>query len=152
MGSWVTALALPDRHLNGPDHHPPVLPVADVTNFEPKVAPKHDARRSGVDEKILSLYARDTTLREVQTHLEEVYEAGVSTSSPRLWIAESVVVLLGQKILASCCGGDLRVGCSPCLTLFIWHEDFVATIATRDTSMTYSYVTEKKWSALTPGL
>ena len=38
--------------------------------FEPRLVPKHQARWSGFDDKILSLYARGMTVREIQAHLE----------------------------------------------------------------------------------
>ena len=49
-------------------------------SFEPKLIPKHQTRWSGFDDKILSLYARGMTVREIQAHLEEMYGAEVSPS------------------------------------------------------------------------
>ena len=46
--------------------------------FEPQLIPKHQTRWSGFDEKILSLYARGMTVREIQSHLEEMYGTEVS--------------------------------------------------------------------------
>ena len=40
--------------------------------------PKHQTRWTGFDDKILSLYARGMTVREIQAHLEEMYGAEVS--------------------------------------------------------------------------
>ena len=48
--------------------------------FEPQLIPKHQARWAGFDEKILSLYARGMTVREIQAHLEEMYGTEVSPS------------------------------------------------------------------------
>ena len=48
--------------------------------FEPELVPKHQTRWSGFDGKILSLYARGMTVREIQAHLEEMYGAEVSPS------------------------------------------------------------------------
>ena len=39
---------------------------------------KHQARWTGFDDKILSLYARGLTVREIQSHLEEMYGTEVS--------------------------------------------------------------------------
>ena len=39
--------------------------------FEPQLIPKHQTRWTGFDDKILSLYARGMTVREIQGHLEE---------------------------------------------------------------------------------
>ena len=47
-------------------------------SFEPQIVPKHQTRWAGFDEKILSLYARGMTVREIQSHLEEMYGAEVS--------------------------------------------------------------------------
>jgi len=46
--------------------------------FEPQIVSKHQTRWSGFDDKILSLYARGLTVREIQSHLEEMYGAEVS--------------------------------------------------------------------------
>jgi putative transposase len=46
--------------------------------FEPQLIPKHQTRRAGFDDKILSLYARGMTVREIQSHLEEMYGTDVS--------------------------------------------------------------------------
>jgi len=48
--------------------------------FEPKLVPKHQRRWGGFDDKIMSLYARGMTVRDIQAHLEEMYGAEVSTS------------------------------------------------------------------------
>jgi putative transposase len=47
-------------------------------SFEPQLIPKHQTRWNGFDEKILSLYARGMTVREIQGHLEEMYGTEVS--------------------------------------------------------------------------
>jgi putative transposase len=39
--------------------------------FEPQLIPKDQTRWTGFDDKILSLYARGMTVREIQSHLEE---------------------------------------------------------------------------------
>lgn len=49
-------------------------------DFEPQLIPKHQTRWAGFDDKIISLYARGMTVREIQSHLEELYGAGVSPS------------------------------------------------------------------------
>ena len=47
-------------------------------SFEPQLIPKHQTRWRGFDDKILSLYARGMTVREIQAHLEEIYGTDVS--------------------------------------------------------------------------
>ena len=46
--------------------------------FEPKIVPKGQTRFTGFDDKILSMYARGMTTREIQAHLEEIYGIEVS--------------------------------------------------------------------------
>lgn len=46
--------------------------------FEPQLIPKHQTRWTGFDDKILSLYARGMTVREIQSHLEEMYGTEIS--------------------------------------------------------------------------
>ena len=52
--------------------------------FEPQLIPKHQTRWSGFDDKILSLYARGMTVREIQSHLGEMYGTEVEVA-PRSW-------------------------------------------------------------------
>src|SRR5512146_1000846 len=49
-------------------------------SFEPQIIPKHQTRWTGFDDKILSLYARGMTVREIQGHLEEMYGTEVSAA------------------------------------------------------------------------
>ncbi len=48
------------------------------SSFEPQIVPKGQTRFDGFDDKILSLYARGMTTREIQSHLEEIYQVEVS--------------------------------------------------------------------------
>ncbi|MCA1613443.1 MAG: IS256 family transposase [Acidobacteria bacterium] len=48
--------------------------------FEPHLVKKNQTRFDGFDEKIISLYARGMTQREIQGHLEEIYGVEVSPS------------------------------------------------------------------------
>lgn len=50
------------------------------STFDPQIVPKGQTRFSGFDDKILSLYARGMTTREIQAHLEEIYQVEVSPS------------------------------------------------------------------------
>jgi len=47
-------------------------------SFEPQIVGKGQTRFTGFDDKILSLYARGMTTREIQGHLEEIYGVEVS--------------------------------------------------------------------------
>src|SRR5476651_1619802 len=46
--------------------------------FEPQIIEKHQTRFTGFDENIISLYARGLSTREIQQHLEEIYQVEVS--------------------------------------------------------------------------
>ena len=46
--------------------------------FESQLIGKHQTRLEGFDSKVLSLYARGMTVRDIQAHLEELYGASVS--------------------------------------------------------------------------
>src|SRR5215203_2084674 len=48
--------------------------------FEPKIVAKHQTRFTGFDDKILSMYARGMSTREIQAHLQEIYQVEVSAS------------------------------------------------------------------------
>src|SRR6201989_3553436 len=48
--------------------------------FEPQLIKKNQTRFDGLDEKIISLYSRGMTQREIQGHLEEIYGVEVSPS------------------------------------------------------------------------
>jgi putative transposase len=48
------------------------------SEFEPQLVKKGQKRFNGFDDKILSLYARGMTTREIQGHLEEIYGVEVS--------------------------------------------------------------------------
>jgi putative transposase len=47
-------------------------------SFEPQIVAKHQSRWTGFDDKIISLYSRGLTVREIQGHLEELYGTEVS--------------------------------------------------------------------------
>ena len=56
------------------------VPRDRAGTFEPKLVPKNKRRIPGFDEKVISLYARGLSVREVQGHLEELYGVEVSPS------------------------------------------------------------------------
>ena len=47
-------------------------------SFSPKLIPKNLRRLSGFDDKVLALYARGMTTREIQGHLHEIYGTEIS--------------------------------------------------------------------------
>ena len=47
-------------------------------SFEPQLVPKHQRSFAGFDDKVLALYARGMTVRDIRAHLEEIYGVEVS--------------------------------------------------------------------------
>jgi putative transposase len=45
--------------------------------FEPQIVPKHQRHFNGFDDKILSMYARGMSVRDIRAHLEEIYGVSV---------------------------------------------------------------------------
>jgi transposase-like protein len=54
------------------------VPRDRAGTFEPQLIPKHERRFTGFDERIVSMYARGMTVREIQGHLAEMYSVEVS--------------------------------------------------------------------------
>ena len=46
--------------------------------FEPKIVERHQTRWTGFDDKIVSMYSRGMSTRDIQSHLEEMYGVDVS--------------------------------------------------------------------------
>jgi putative transposase len=54
------------------------VPRDRAGSFEPQLVPKGQTRLDGFDGKIISLYARGLTVREIQGHLQDLYGVEVS--------------------------------------------------------------------------
>jgi putative transposase len=54
------------------------IPRDRAGTFEPQLVPKGVTRLDGFDGKVISLYARGLTVREIQGHLKEIYGTEVS--------------------------------------------------------------------------
>jgi putative transposase len=54
------------------------IPRDRQSTFEPVLVPKHQRRLSGLDDKILALYARGMSTRDISLQLEELYGVHVS--------------------------------------------------------------------------
>lgn len=54
------------------------VPRDHNASFEPVILPKGESRFTGFDDKIISMYARGMTTRDIQGHLEEIYGVQVS--------------------------------------------------------------------------
>ena len=62
------------------EHGPVPIDVARdrAGTFEPLILPKHAKRIKGLDDKILALYARGMSVRDIQAHLAELYNTEIS--------------------------------------------------------------------------
>ncbi|MES6339254.1 transposase, partial [Cutibacterium acnes] len=54
------------------------VPRDRAGSFEPQLIPKHERRFAGFDDRIISMYARGMSVREIQGHLAEMYAIEVS--------------------------------------------------------------------------
>lgn len=57
---------------------PLAIPRDRAGTFEPQLIPKHARRFTGFDDKVLALYARGLSVREIQAFLAEMYAVDVS--------------------------------------------------------------------------
>lgn len=57
---------------------PVAIPRDRRSQFEPVIIPKGQRHFTGFDDKIISMYARGMTIRDIQGHLEEIYGVEVS--------------------------------------------------------------------------
>lgn len=55
------------------------IPRDRDSSFEPKLVKKHQRQLNGFDDKILALYARGSSVSDIQAHLKEIYGTEVST-------------------------------------------------------------------------
>ncbi len=56
------------------------IPRDRNSTFDPVILPKGETQFTGFGDKIISMYARGMTTRDIQRHLEEIYGVGVSPS------------------------------------------------------------------------
>jgi len=54
------------------------IPRDRKSEFEPKIISKNQTRWHGFDDKIISMYSRGMTTRDIQAHLQEIYQVEVS--------------------------------------------------------------------------
>jgi putative transposase len=57
---------------------PLAVPQDQNGTFEPQIIEKHQTHFTSFNAKILSVYARGLSTREIQQHLEEIYHVEVS--------------------------------------------------------------------------
>lgn len=56
------------------------VPRDRQSSFEPILVPKHQRRIAGLDEKIITMYARGLSVRDISAQLEELYGAQISAA------------------------------------------------------------------------
>ena len=67
------------KRLKGQDGEMPITVPRDRDgSFEPELVKKGQTRIDGMDDKIIGLYARGLTVRDIRAHLEDVYGLQVS--------------------------------------------------------------------------
>jgi putative transposase len=54
------------------------IPRDRNSSFEPKLVPKGTSRLKGFNERVISLYARGMTVRDIQAHIAEMYQVEIS--------------------------------------------------------------------------
>lgn len=54
------------------------IPRDRLAKFEPKLVKKHQTRLEGFDEKVIAMYARGMTVRDIQAQLKELYGTEIS--------------------------------------------------------------------------
>ena len=67
------------------------------------LAGKGQTRFTGFDDKIISIYARGMSTREIQGHLEEIYKVEVS---PNAWVTYAGGLGLTLPITSNCSASD----------------------------------------------
>jgi putative transposase len=55
------------------------VPRDRESSFEPQIVKKHDRDFDGFDDKILSMYARGMSVRDIRAHIAEIYRVDIST-------------------------------------------------------------------------
>ena len=70
-----------EKTLKCNDGHLPIKVPRDRNgDYEPKIIPKNQTRFDDMDEKIISLYARGMTTRDIQNQLKDLYHVDVSAT------------------------------------------------------------------------
>jgi putative transposase len=69
------------------------VPRDRISTFEPQILPKHQTRFTGFDDKIVSMYARGMTTRDIEGHLKEIYGVEVSAG-----LISQVTEAVGEEV------------------------------------------------------
>ena len=57
------------------------VPRDRKSEFEPKIVKKYQRDISGLEDKIISMYARGMTTRDIQSHVQEIYNYEISVET-----------------------------------------------------------------------
>src|SRR3546814_7223658 len=82
-----------------------LIPRDRDVSFEPILIPKHERRFTGFDDKIIAMYARGMTVREIQGFLAEQYGTEVSpefVSSVTDEVLRSEERRVGKECVSTC--------------------------------------------------
>ena len=82
------------------------VPRDRTGTFEPQIIPKYATRFDGLDEKIISFYARGLSTRDIQSELEEIYG---TTISPTLISSVTDAVLSDVRVLSQKVGDRSKI-------------------------------------------
>ena len=74
------------------------VPRDRAGTFDPKLIAKYQRRFPDFDEKIISMYARGMTVREIRGHLEELYGIDVSLRAPRSALARCHLAAVRPRV------------------------------------------------------
>ena len=90
-------------------------PVSSISRaiagtFEPQLVGKYQRRLAGFDDKIITLYARGMSVREIQGHLRELY--GIEVSPDLISRVTDAVLDEVTGVAAPPAGGDAIRSCS----------------------------------------
>ena len=67
------------------------VPRDRASEFEPQIVKKGQRRFTGFDDKILSMYARGMTTRDIQGHLEEIYGVEVQDVTGSIPVSPTIL-------------------------------------------------------------
>src|SRR6185503_3037243 len=77
------------------------VPRDRAGSFEPQIVKKRQRRLTGVDEIVLSLYAKGLTTGEISAHFAEIYGASVSKETISR-ITDKVVEEMTERVSSTC--------------------------------------------------
>ncbi len=80
------------------------IPRDRYGRFEPALIPKYQRQFPGFDQKIIALYARGMSTRDIQAHIQELYGVGISPD---------LVSVITDAVMDEVRAWQARLGCPP---------------------------------------